>query len=113
MFIGDDVTITMTGDWVTNRVPRSYDRAGRLVIKDGATLCLPQVKYGDTSFESHLVSVDFVNGSMSDSDFAPTTEYVFEEGSKVFVHGSVAQTRDRSVSYVWRVNVKRNAMAVV
>ena len=43
MFIGDDVTITMTGDWVTNRIPRSYDRAGRLVIKDGATLCMPQV----------------------------------------------------------------------
>ena len=40
-------------------------------------------------------------------------EYLFDEGSKVFIRGVVNGNANYKPCYVWRVSVRRNDLAVI
>ena len=111
--IGDDCLITSSTDWVTMKPRYRYLRVGRLVMKDGVTLYLPGEDYGDASYSKSLQTVDVFGDRSRSQLLGVQTEYIFEEGSKIFPRGTVTCKQDSTPCHVWRLKVRKNDMAII
>ena len=111
--IGDDCTITTTADWVEGKPVHKYAYAGRFVMRDNVTLYQPGEAYGDISLHKSLQTVDIIAERTCQDRLSVRTEYLFDEGSKVFIRGVVNSNATYKPCYVWRVSVRRNDLAVI
>lgn len=111
--IGDDCTITTTADWIEGKPVHKYAHAGRFVMRDNVTLYQPGEAYGDISLHKSLQTVDILDERACQDRLSVRTEYLFDEGSKVFIRGIVNSNATYKPCYVWRVSVRRNDLAVI
>ena len=111
--IGDDCTVTTTADWIEGKPVYKYARAGRFVMRDNVTLYQPGEAHGEITLHKSLQTVDVIDDHHSQERLSVRTEYLFDEGSKVFIRGVVNGNANFKPCYVWRVSVRRNDLAVI
>lgn len=110
--IGDDCVITSCADWLDVKTLPHYERAGRFIMKDGVTLYIPTDRDGDPTIIDSLNSVDIVADTSRSLRLSSRVEYIFEDNTKIFMRQAV-NWESKSNSYVWRIKVKPNEMAVI
>ena len=82
-------------------------------MRDNVTLYQPGEAYGDISLHKSLQTVDIIAERACQDRLSVRTEYLFDEGSKVFIRGVVNSNATYKPCYVWRVSVRRNDLAVI